>query len=199
MKKFVKTPNCNNFRRCGRKAKSSRSKFCMPCFKANAARKGALGAGNVTAAGAPGNAGNASGAPGNAGNQTKGRIKKRAGKRSGLKRSSAVALVVRKKWLDLILAGKKDWEIRGAKTTRRGWIHLAESKATGQLMGRARLVDCKPIAKSSFMKHVKHHHVPSLNMLPYERPFAWVLKDAERFAQPFFYEHRPGAVIWVSV
>jgi hypothetical protein len=139
MKKFVKTPNCNNFRRCGRKAKSPRSKFCLPCFTANAARKGALSAGNVTAAGAPGNAGNATavgapgnagnaiavGAPGNAGNQTKGRIKKRAGKRSGLKRSSAVALVVKKKWLDLLLAGKKDWEIRGAKTTRRVRIHLA--------------------------------------------------------------------------
>ena len=128
---------------CGRRAKTKRSKLCSICFRANAAKSGALGSGNKSgnpgnsgnksgnpggsgnkrASGNPGNSGNkngnpgnsgnksASGNPDNAGNQRKGRSKKKAGKRSGIKRSAKVALVVKKKWLDLILKGRKDWEI----------------------------------------------------------------------------------------
>jgi hypothetical protein len=114
-----------------------------------------------------------------------------------LKRSSPVALVVKKDWLNLILAGGKDWEIRGARTTRRGWIHLAESKASGKLMGRARLVECKPITRTSFMEHFLHHRVGSVEDVSYAKIYAWVLEDAERFEKPFKYEHHPGAVIWV--
>ena len=89
--------------------------------------------------------------PGNAGNQSKGRSKKKAGKRSGIKRSAKVALVVKKKWLDLILEGRKDWEVCGMHTNHRGWIHLAESKASGLLMGRARVVDCKELPRATFI------------------------------------------------
>ena len=64
-------------------------------------------------------------------------MKKDAGKRSGLRRSAKKALVVKKKWLDLILAGRKTWEIRGSSTSKRGWIHFAESQAGGKLRGRA--------------------------------------------------------------
>jgi hypothetical protein len=163
---------------------------------------GTLGhAGNVSATGTLGNAGNvdATGNPGNAGNQKKGPVKKRAGKRSGKKRSAKIALVVKQEWLNLILAGKKDWEIRGSNTTRRGWIHLAESRACGMLMGRVRLVGCKLVARSSFMKHAQHHCVASLADVTYERIYAWIFEDAERFRPPLKYEHRRGAVIWVKV
>ncbi len=168
-------------------------------------------AGNANAKGDPGNAGNAKGNPanagnanakgnpGNTGNETKGAAKKRAGGRSGLKRSAKIALVVKKRWLDQILAGVKDWEIRGSSTARRGWIHFAESQAGGKLVGRARLVDCLSVRRSSFMKDVSRHCVTSLSEVPYKRIFAWVLKDAERFKRPFVYKHRVGAVIWIKV
>ena len=83
--------------------------------------------------GAPGNRGNSKGAPGNRGNSgarevpgnrgnsrpqgslfdnrgntTAGRKKKLAGKRSALRRSTKLVLVVKNPWLDLILAKKKD-------------------------------------------------------------------------------------------
>jgi len=113
-------PNCRNFKKCGRKSKSQRATFCEPCFKARAAQSGARSAGNRT--GNPGNNGNRTGKTGNKGNTKKGIAKKRAGARSGVKRSSKVALVVKKRWLDKILAGEKDWEIRSSNTSRRGWI-----------------------------------------------------------------------------
>ena len=63
------------------------------------------------------------------GNKTRGTRKRMAGKRSGIKRCARHALVVKKQWLDKIVAGEKAWEIRGCATKRRGWIHFAESKA----------------------------------------------------------------------
>ena len=123
----------------------------------------------------------------------------RGGKRSGIRRSATRALIVKKKWLDLIFAGRKTWEIRGNSTSKRGWIHFAESQAGGKLTGRARLVNSIPIPKESFQRHYRKHYVPSLSMVPYRKPHAWVFKDAEKFEKPFEYEHKQGAVIWVDV
>jgi len=202
-------PKCKA--KCGSRVKSSRSQLCSICFKKKAAIGGARSAGNANAVGNPDNIGNANAAgsqdnigntdgnTGNVGNQTTGVKKKRAGKRSGLKRSAKYGLVVKRQWLDLIFAGKKDWEIRGSATERRGWIHFAESKAGGKLTGRARLVDCLPIPKPTFLNHVRRHCVAKLSKVPYSRIYAWVLEDAERFPEPFIYNHRPGAVIWVKV
>ena len=129
----------------------------------------------------------------------KGKAKKDAGKRSGLRRSARKALVVKKKWLDLIFAGEKTWEIRGCLTSKRGWVHFAESQAGGKLRGRARLVNCFLVPKESFQRHYKKHCVPSLTMVPYVRIYAWVFEDAEEFKKPFEYAHKPGAVTWVDV
>ena len=78
-------------------------------------------------------------------------------------------------------------------------LNFAESRAGGKLVGRARLVDCLPVPRSSFMEHMSRHYVPSLSEVPYKRFFAWVLKEAERFKKPFVYKHRRGAVIWIKV
>ena len=151
-----------------------------------------------------GNAGNASGSSGHAGNTRRGRVKKQSGKRggqrSGIRRSAKRALVVKKEWIDLILSGRKTWEIRGNATTRRGWIHFAESKAGGKLVGRARLLDCIPlVGKQWRQKNFCRHRVSKQVVLPYKRPHAWVLGEAERFLKPFKYDHKQGAVIWVDV
>ncbi len=192
---------CVNYRRCGRQAKGPNATYCMQCFRVNAVLKGSASSGNATGKGNLGNAGNAAGkgSSQNAGNVKKGKIKKRAGERSGVRRSAKRALIVKKKWLDLILAGWKTWEIRATSTTKRGWIHFAESQAGGKLMGRARLVNCYPVQRKSFKQHFNHHCVPSVDMVPYPTPYAWVLEDAEKFEEPFEYEHKNGAVIWIDV
>ena len=51
------------------------------------------------------------------------------------------ALLIRKEWLDRILAGKKIWEIRGSRTQKRGLIALVQSQS-GTVVGSAELVDC---------------------------------------------------------
>jgi len=154
-------------------------------------------AGNT--AGSPGNNGSVIGSPGNIGNRKTGSDKKAAGTRSGLKRSATTALVVKKQWLDKLLTGEKDWEIRGSYTCRRGYVHFAESGAGGALRGRARLVDCIPVSKAAFGSFFNRHRIPSVEDVPYKNIYAWVFEDAERFATPFGYEHKPGAVSWVRL
>ena len=116
-----------------------------------------------------------------------------------MKRPASLALVVKKQWLDKILSVEKDWEIRGSATAQRGWIHFAESKAGGKLVGRARLVDCIELPNSTFKRHVRQYCVTSVSDVPYKHIFASVLEDPERFTKPFVYKHTPGAVIWVRV
>ena len=209
--KKATTPNCVNYSTCGQQAKGPRAKYCAGCFRANAVLQGGKSSGNASASGSRGNAGNAStnrwkggnanasGKRGNAGNVEKGKVKKSAGKRSGVRRSAKTAIVVKKKWLDLILAGLKTWEVRARPTAKRGWIHLAESQAGGELKGRARLVDCLKLTEEAFNDHRERHCIPRWDMVPYKKPCAWVFKDAEKFEKPFLYDHKQGAVVWVNV
>ena len=106
---------------------------------------------------------------------------------------------MRWRWLDKILDGEKNWEIRSSRTRNREWVFFAQSKATGQLLGRARLVDCFELSADTFEAHADRHCVPTWSSVTYKRAFAWVLEQAGRFEKPFAYAHRPGAVVWVNV
>ena len=181
---------------CGHKAKSKRSRLCLICFKNKSRTSGAKSAGRE--GGNPGNRGNVGGNPGNSGNTMRGAQKRFAGHRSGLRRCAALALTVKKKWLDLILAGTKTWEIRGTSTKKRGFIHFAES-GSGQLRGRAKLVDCRQLDRCTLMKHQCFHQLPNAEMVKYKNIWAWILKDAEPYEMPFYYSHKQGAEIFVTV
>ena len=110
-------------------------------------------------------------------------------------------LIIKKKWLDLILAGKKTWEIRGCKTTIRGKIALIES-GTGMIVGEAELVDViGPLSKNDLLINTKRHRVPTESIklgVQYAKPHAWALKNAKRYQKPKSYTHPQGAVIWVK-
>ena len=109
-----------------------------------------------------------------------------------------MALTIKKKWLDLILAGTKTWEIRGKSTERRGFIHFAES-GSGQLRGRAKLVGCRQLDRRTLMEYQRFHQLPNAEMVTYKNIWAWILEDAEPYEMPFDYSHTQGAVIFVKV
>ena len=67
-----------------------------------------------------------------------------------------------------------------------------------KIMGRVRLVDCRAVARESFMEHAAHHRVKNIEDVNYKNIYAWVLVKAERFDKPFRYRHAPGAVMWIK-
>ena len=196
-------PKCRNFHECGQFAKTSRATFCASCFTAQAAQRGTQSRGNVSPRSNEGNKGNPNpkvnkGNKGNTKNHDRA-VKGKAGKRSGVKRSSKIALVVKPEWLEKILSGKKVWEIRSRNTWRRGWIHLAASRGGSRLVGRAKLVDSFELTQTDFIAQKTHHCVPYSSEMPYKRMYAWVLEKAQRFPKLFRFAHAKGAVIWVKV
>ena len=141
----------------------------------------------------------AKGSIGNRGNTSIGRSKKAAGKRSALRRCSKMLLVLKAPWLDLILSGKKTWEIRGTQTKQRGTVHLALSGAGGQIAGQCRIGKSYAINKKTLSKHFTKHRIADLSIITYRKPHVWEISHARRYKQPFAYDHPQGAVNWVRL
>ena len=74
-------------------------------------------------------------------------------------------------------------------------MFFAHSKATDQLLGRARLVDCLELSADTFEAHVHRHCVAAWSSVTYKRAFDWVLEQADRFEKPFAYAHRPTHIV----
>ena len=169
--------------------------------KGNGASKGAVG-NNGNSAGAVGAKGNsaARGAVGNAGNRTKGKQRpKTHWRRSALRRSTKILLVVKKPWIDLILNKKITWEIRESSTKIRGRIHLGLSDAGGRIVGQCHITGSMLVTKDLLKKNVLKHRIKNLNLIKYKNPHAWILRGARRYKHPFNYEHPQGAIIWIRL
>ena len=157
--------------------------------------------GNIKAKGSTDNQGNieAKGSMNNRGNTCIGRSKKAAGKRSALRRCSKMVLVLKAPWLQLILSGKKTWEIRGTQTKQRGTIHLALSGAGGQIAGQCRITKSYAINRKTLSKHFTKHRIGDLGIVTYRKPHVWEISHVRRYKQPFVYDHPQGAVNWVRL
>lgn len=113
------------------------------------------------------------------------------------------ALIVKGKWLDLILdgdeSGPKLWEIRGTGTQVRGRVGLIRS-GSGLIVGSTEIVGSSLLLKYDF-ETFRHLHKISgpYEELPYAEPHIWYLNESIRFPAPIPYRHPHGAVIWVNL
>lgn len=112
------------------------------------------------------------------------------------------ALIIRAPWVDLILEGRKTWELRSRATNVRGRIALAR-QGTGLLVATAEIAEVR--ARLTLEELLQ---APDLHGVPPEQAHAiaakgwltpWVLADIRRFAAPVPYAHPRGAVTWVHV
>ena len=69
------------------------------------------------------------------------------------------ALTVHGEWLELILSGRRTWEIRFSATKKRERVALAQSK-TPLLLGDVEIVDCVRLNAQSFAASIHRHCVP---------------------------------------
>ena len=108
------------------------------------------------------------------------------------------ALIVHDIWLDMILSGKKVWEMRSRKTNIRGRIGLIEA-GSGLIKGDVDLIDClNPLLLDDYSKHIDKHWIPKgLPGMREKYCFPWVLNNVNRYDEPIPYTHPKGAVIWV--
>lgn len=108
-------------------------------------------------------------------------------------------LLIRQPWINMILARRKTWEVRGSMTSVRGQIALIQA-GSGMVVGVCDLVDVVgPLSMRDFRDSATRHRVPRKGWSHYDRPHAWVLRSARRLRRPVPYTHPPGAVIWVKL
>lgn len=111
-------------------------------------------------------------------------------------------LVIAEPWIGHILAGRKDWEMRARPTSVRGWIGLIR-KGSGTVVGLARLIGCgQALDQTSMIASIDRHRIPEDMIRRGEVAkwtVPWKLADAIPLAQPVPYEHKVGAVTWVSL
>ena len=107
-------------------------------------------------------------------------------------------LIIRKQWLDLILSGKKTWEMRSATTKISGRIAPIEA-GSGLIAGEAVLTGCIGLFGADACREYQHKHcITDLSLLE-KWNCAWELESAKRYDEPIPYTHPRGAVIWVDL
>lgn len=112
------------------------------------------------------------------------------------------ALVIRSPWIDLILSGKKTWEMRTKKTNIRGKIALIKA-GSGLIYGTAELRESLPSLSFEEMRLTQNFHaIPDSELhSAFNRRWTvpWVLRDIRPLAIPTPYSHKNGAITWVEV
>lgn len=108
-------------------------------------------------------------------------------------------IIIRKEWLELILSGKKTWEMRSSKTKHRGLVFLIEA-GTGQVKGYCFIQDCIDInvIKISCSFKFQKHQVTDYSLLQ-KWHYAWVIDKVKSLPKPINYTHKKGCVVWVDL
>jgi hypothetical protein len=112
-------------------------------------------------------------------------------------------LVIRSPWIELILDGRKTWELRGQRTQTRGRIALIR-KGSGTVVGHCDVVGVVgPLNRADLLSSTRRHRVESRDLptvlARYRKVYAWVLSAPNRLKRPVQYRHPSGAVIWVDL
>ena len=112
-------------------------------------------------------------------------------------------LIIHEHWLNKILSGKKTWEIRGSRTSKRGEIALIQ-KGSGKIFGTCKIKSVVgPLTLRDLISNMDKHQIPSndlSNVLArYTKPYAWVLNDVRQLNTTVAYDHPKGAVRWVKL
>ncbi len=110
------------------------------------------------------------------------------------------ALIVQKKWLDLIFSKSKTWEMRSQKTKIRGEVGLIES-GSGLVVGSVTISDSlDALNEHEYFEHTKHHGIIINDNVDIKKwCYPWVLSNPTRFFNPIHYAHPRGAVVWVRL
>ena len=110
-------------------------------------------------------------------------------------------LVIRSPWVEMILEGKKKWEIRGRNTHVRGKIALIRG-GSGLIVGTCHLAGVVgPLTRKEFRRNHRKAGLSEAEAtsLRYPQTYAWVLKNARKCRPPRPYKHPSGAIVWVKL
>lgn len=103
------------------------------------------------------------------------------------------ALVIDRDSADLLIAGRKTWEVRPDSTAVRGAIAIAAGET---VVARCELVDCiGPLTRQDLVDHAAGAHLPAHEPLPVGS-YAWILERPRRLVEPLVVRRKdPGGFV----
>lgn len=110
-------------------------------------------------------------------------------------------LIIKKKWLDLIMSGKKTLEICGCRTSHVGEEIAFLESGSQKIRGFCTIKEVMALDKGKWEVYRDLHCVDVSweNLIKrYKTPYAWHL-SAITPKEGLTYEHPKGAVIWVNL
>ena len=102
-------------------------------------------------------------------------------------------IILNKKWLDMILQGYKDIELRGQRA-QPGPVWLGHAK---HIHGKATITHCEKLCIKTFIQTQSRHGMQN-NALPYAHTFALYLSDVQCIQPTLPFFHPRGAIGWVT-
>lgn len=111
------------------------------------------------------------------------------------------AIPIREPWIDMILDGKKKWEIRSKFTKKIGPVALIRA-GSGTVVGTAHLAEVIQLTPQlAYEKYaiMGFRTLTKAEAKDLDGQYAWVLKGVVRFKNPVPYKHPSGAVTWVTL
>lgn len=108
-------------------------------------------------------------------------------------------LIVKAPYIDWILAGDKDIELRGFNTNKRGRIALIKS-GTKLVVGTVEIVQTFKIETVSQYEELRLRHCVGAERkdIRYKELWAWELKNPIILEQTIEYVHKKGQQVWVK-
>ena len=109
-------------------------------------------------------------------------------------------LILKPKWLSLVLSGRKTLEIRGCAAHKKQWIGLIES-GTHFLYGFVFLSGCRQICDPQQLWQLADRHcilpedIKEQTKMPYRKTYGWNMENPVSIL-PVRLPAKPGAVIW---
>lgn len=108
-------------------------------------------------------------------------------------------LIVDGPWAQLIVQGKKTWEIRSQTTMIRERIGIA-LKGTHLLIGEASVIDSFELSDEMIRDNFEKRRVEHVEEYVGDGPaYAWVMSNAREYTQAKEYVRPQGAIKWVHV
>lgn len=104
-------------------------------------------------------------------------------------------LIIAQQWINLILSGKKTWEMRSKVTSYRGPLAIIQ-KGSGVVSGIVDLIDCIPEQhEAEYGASEALHCIPKTQHRDCASrwPVAWVFANARSLVEPVPYQHKKGA------
>jgi hypothetical protein len=111
-------------------------------------------------------------------------------------------IILKSEWLEMVLSGRKTWELRAMKTNKRERVALAQS-GTSLLLGDVEITGCVELDDVLVRANIEKHGVPLHRLAEYvsddKNIFAWEIARPRRYKEPIPYTRARGQMTWIDL